>query len=97
MEDQRELELQFSGSVVHFSSLTIDTGKCLGQGDISNTTIPFGTTYVIVIRGTTHSICTLHRISSFPGAFGKVYSGTMDIAGKTTVVAIKTIKSKAKL
>ena len=29
---QGELELQFAGSVVEFSSLTVDTGSCLGQG-----------------------------------------------------------------
>ena len=29
------------------------------------------------------------------GAFGKVYSGTIMISGTKTIVAIKTIKSKA--
>ena len=29
---KRELELQFGGSVVGFSSLTVDTESCLGQG-----------------------------------------------------------------
>ena len=30
--EQRELELQFAGCIVPFSSLTVDTDNCLGQG-----------------------------------------------------------------
>ena len=31
-EEQRELELQFAGSIIQFSKLTVDTDNCLGQG-----------------------------------------------------------------
>ena len=31
-EEQRELELQFTGSIIEFSNLTVDTDNCLGQG-----------------------------------------------------------------
>ncbi|CAI8029750.1 Hepatocyte growth factor receptor [Geodia barretti] len=53
----KQLQLQFAGSIVQFSNLTMDTENCLGQG-----------------------------------AFGKVYSGDMELRGIRTKVAIKTIK-----
>jgi hypothetical protein len=53
----KELQLQFAGSIVQFTNLTMDTENCLGQG-----------------------------------AFGKVYSGDMELRGIRTKVAIKTIK-----
>ena len=38
--------------------------------------------------------CTFTIESKSPGAFGKVYSGTWEMGGNRTAVAIKTIKRK---
>ena len=88
-EEQRELEIQFAGSVIHFNCITVDSENSLGQGVHPNEV-------VITCRKWTQ-MCVFYILTSFPGAFGKVYSGSIKRGGVRTIVAIKTIKSKSEI